>query len=46
MSIQSRNLSAYNVVGVPTSFVINRNGEVVERVEDATKLSSAVAKYI
>lgn len=46
MSIQSRNLSAYNVVGVPTSFIINRNGEVVERVEDATKLSSAVAKYI
>ena len=46
MSIQSRNLSAYNVVGVPTSFIINRSGEVVERVEDATKLAAAVAKHI
>ncbi|MGN0214228.1 MAG: redoxin domain-containing protein [Muribaculaceae bacterium] len=46
MSIQSRNLTAYNVIGVPTSFVISREGEVVERVEDATKLASAVAKHI
>ena len=46
MSIQSKNLMSYNVNGVPTSFIINRNGEISERVEDATKLASAVAKYM
>lgn len=46
MSIQSRNLTSYNVMGVPTSFVISRSGEVVERVEDASQLASAVAKHI
>ena len=45
MSVQSNNLSAYNVNGIPTTFII-RNSEIVERVEDATKLKAAVAKYM
>lgn len=46
MSIQSKNLMSYNVNGVPTTFIINRNGEIVERVEDTTKLESSIAKYM
>ncbi|MGM9804185.1 MAG: redoxin domain-containing protein [Muribaculaceae bacterium] len=46
MSIQSRNVASYNVTGVPTTFIINRTGEVAERIDDVTKLMSAVAKYI
>ena len=45
-SIQSMNLSAYNVMVLPTAFVIDRNGDIVERVDDMTKLASTVAKYI
>ena len=44
MSINSSTIGAYNVNGIPTTFVI-RNGEIVERVEDATRLKSAVSKY-
>ena len=44
MSIQSKNVSTYNVSGIPTTFII-RGGEIVERVEDATRLKAAVAKY-
>lgn len=46
MSIQSTNVASYNVSGVPTSFIINRNGEIVERIEDLAKLDSAIAKYM
>ena len=45
-SVQSLNLSSYNVMALPTSFIIDRNGEIVDRVDDATKLASTVAKYI
>lgn len=41
-----RNLLNYNVSEIPTTFIINRNGELVERVDDITTLSSVVAKYI
>ena len=44
-SINSQNVGYYNVTGIPTTFII-RNGEIVERVEDATRLKSAVAKYM
>lgn len=44
-SINSETVGTYNVTGIPTTFII-KNGEIVERVEDATRLKSAVAKYI
>ena len=42
--VDSPTVGAYNVTGIPTTFVI-RNSEIVERVEDATRLKAAVAKY-
>ncbi|MBR5726651.1 MAG: AhpC/TSA family protein [Muribaculaceae bacterium] len=45
MSINSKNVGNYNVVGIPTTFII-RGGEIVQRVEDVTKLKAAVAKYM
>ncbi|MCM1293778.1 MAG: AhpC/TSA family protein [Bacteroides sp.] len=36
----------YNVGALPVSFVINRDGELVERVEDVTKLESTVTRYL
>ena len=44
-SINSQYVGYYNVTGIPTTFII-RNGEIVERVEDAAMLKSAVAKYM
>lgn len=44
MNINSQNVGYYNVTGIPTTFII-RGGEIVERVEDATMLKAAVAKY-
>lgn len=44
-SINSQIVGAYNVTGIPTTFII-RGGEIVERIEDATMLKSAVAKYM
>lgn len=44
MSINSKTVGAYNVTGIPTTFII-RNSEIVERIEDATRLKAAVAKY-
>lgn len=44
--IYSQNLGRYNVLGFPTTFIINRKGEIVEKVVDVTKLSSAIAKYL
>ena len=43
MSINSQNIGTYNVNGIPTTFII-KNGEIVERVEDATLLKASVAK--
>jgi len=45
MSVDSKTVGAYNVMGIPTTFII-RNGEIVERVEDASQLESAVARYM
>ncbi|MCH5319387.1 MAG: DUF4369 domain-containing protein [Paramuribaculum sp.] len=39
-----QSLIDYNVGKIPTTFVI-ANGELVDRVEDPTKLSGSVAKY-
>ena len=44
MSINSRNVGTYNVNGIPTTFII-KNGDIVERVEDASRLKAAVSKY-
>ena len=45
MSINSKNVGAYNGNGIPTTFII-KGGEIVERVEDASRLKAAVAKYM
>lgn len=45
-STRSRNLMSYNVTTIPTSFVINRQGEIVQRVDNASKLDAEIAKYI
>ena len=45
MGINSQTVGAYNVDGIPTTFII-RGGEIVERVEDAARLKAAVAKYM
>ena len=45
MSINSQTIGAYNVTGIPTTFII-RNSEIVERVEDAARLKAVVAKYM
>ena len=44
MSINSQTIGSYNVNGIPTTFII-KNGEIVERVEDATRLKATVGKY-
>ena len=44
LSINSQNVGTYNVNGIPTTFII-KNGEIVERVEDASRLKAAVGKY-
>ena len=45
MGVNSKNVGTYNVTGMPTTFII-RDGEIVERVEDATRLKAAVGKYM
>ena len=42
----SKILRNYNVTQVPTTFIINRDGELVERVADIDALPAAVAKYM
>ena len=44
--LDSKNLVSYNVTQVPLTYIINRNGDIVERVSDFTQLESAVAKYM
>lgn len=44
MSINSKSIGNYNVNGIPTTFII-KNGDIVERVEDATRLKATVAKH-
>lgn len=44
--VNSKYLALYNVGGFPALFVLNRKGELVERVIDIEKLSSTLAKYM
>ena len=46
MGLESRNLASYNVTQVPLTYIIDRKGELVQRVTDITELERAVAKYI
>ena len=39
-------LTSYNVVALPMTFIIDRNGDLAERVVDPTSLASAVKKYL
>ena len=41
----STTLGIYQVMGVPTTFIIV-GGDIVERVEDGSKLEAAVARRI
>lgn len=41
----SINVGNYMVLGVPTTYII-KNGEIVEKVEDANKLKDAVARHM
>lgn len=40
------NLVRYNVRTLPTTFIINRKGELVERVENVSGIASAVKRYL
>lgn len=40
------NLMKYNVTNLPTTFIINRQGEIVERVDDVTALDAKLSKYM
>lgn len=44
--LQSQLLLRYNIGTLPAIFIINRKGEIVERVTEIDKLKSTVAKYI
>ena len=39
-------LLKYNVGSLPAMFIINRNGELCERITDLKKIDSTVAKYM
>ena len=39
-------LSTYNVSVIPTAFVINREGEIVKRVEDYEQLAAELEKVL
>ncbi len=45
-NVYSRLLSTYNVRDIPTAFVIDRNGDVVARVENYATLSNEVGKVL
>lgn len=45
LSINSQTIGAYNLTGIPTTFII-KNSEIVERIEDVSLLKAAVAKYM
>ena len=44
--IYSPDIAKYNIVGFPTTFIINRKGELAERVVDVTTLSRVISKYL
>lgn len=45
-SIYSQSLSLYNVQQLPTLFVLDREGNIVERVQSAKDLGNIVKKYL
>lgn len=45
-SVNARLLSTYNVREIPTAFIINREGDVVKRIEDFTQLDHELAKWL
>ena len=45
-NVYSRLLSTYNVRDIPTAFVINRDGDVVARVENYATLPGEVGKVL
>lgn len=44
--VTSDYLLKYNVGSLPAMFIINRNGELCERITDLKKIDSTVAKYM
>lgn len=36
----------YNVTDIPVSFIINRRGEIVERIDDISTLDAAIARHL
>ena len=42
----ARNLLNYNVQTIPTAFVINREGEIVERISDVKQMENQVSKHL
>ncbi|MDO4510873.1 MAG: thioredoxin-like domain-containing protein [Bacteroidales bacterium] len=42
----SKSLQQYQVFSIPTSFIIDRNGEIQERIQDPLQLKSALQKYL
>lgn len=45
-SVYSRILSTYNVRNIPTAFILDREGDVIARVENYTTLSTEVGKVL
>jgi hypothetical protein len=44
--VDSKNLMMYNVGSLPAIFILNRKGEIVERVFEIESLSKVIAKYM
>lgn len=45
-STGGQNLLHYNVTALPTTFVFDRKGDLVERVDDQSRLGDAVARHM
>lgn len=45
-SIYSQNLVKYNVTGLPTGYLRDKDGEIVERVEDYNDLDALIRKHL
>lgn len=42
----AKTLMKYNVTELPATFIINRQGELVERIEDLSRLGATVNRYL
>jgi hypothetical protein len=45
-SIYSSIAQKYNVINIPTAFILNREGEIVLRIEDYSRLDTDILKYL